>query len=164
MKEAAARLGFEEHATSWQEVLARKDIDVVDICTPGDSHAPIAVAAAEAGKAILCEKPLANTVADAERMHAAVKKAGVVNMVCHNYRRCPAVALAKQIIDDGQIGDIHHYRGALPAGLDRRSRSSRASGGWRRRGPGRDRWATSCRTRWICRGTWSASRSRSRAC
>ena len=92
-------------------MLGRKDIDVVDICTPGDSHAPIAVAAAEAGKAILCEKPLANTVADAERMHAAAKKAGVVNMVCHNYRRCPAVALAKQIIDDGQIGDIHHYRG-----------------------------------------------------
>ena len=90
---------------------ARKDIDVVDICTPGDSHAPIAVAAAEAGKAILCEKPLANTVADAERMHAAAKKAGVVNMVCHNYRRCPAVALAKQLIDDGQLGDIHHYRG-----------------------------------------------------
>ena len=121
VKEAAARLGFEEHATSWQEVLGRKDIDVVDICTPGDSHAPIAVAAAEAGKAILCEKPLANTVADAERMNAAAKKAGVVNMVCHNYRRCPAVALAKQLIDDGQIGDIHHYRGALPAGLDRRS-------------------------------------------
>ena len=111
VKEAAARLGFEEHATSWQEVLGRKDIDIVDICTPGDSHAPIAVAAAEAGKAILCEKPLANTVADAERMHAAAKKAGVVNMVCHNYRRCPAVALAKQLIDDGQIGDIHHYRG-----------------------------------------------------
>src|SRR6187551_3420802 len=90
VKEAAARLGFEEHATSWQEVLGRKDIDVVDICTPGDSHAPIAVA---------------------ERMHAAAKKAGVVNMVCHNYRRCPAVALAKQLIDDGQIGEIHHYRG-----------------------------------------------------
>ena len=92
-------------------MLARKDIDIVDICTPGDSHAPIAIAAAEAGKAILCEKPLANTVADAERMNAAAKKAGVVNMVCHNYRRCPAVALAKQIIDDGQLGDIHHYRG-----------------------------------------------------
>jgi len=111
VKDAAARLGFEEHATSWQEVLARKDVDVVDICTPGDSHAPIAIAAAEAGKAILCEKPLANTVADAERMTSAAKKAGVVNMVCHNYRRCPAVALAKQLIDDGQIGDIHHYRG-----------------------------------------------------
>jgi predicted dehydrogenase len=111
VKEAAAHLGFEEYATSWQAVMVRKDIDVVDICTPGDSHPEIAVAAAEAGKAILCEKPLANTVADAERMQAAAKKAGVVNMVCHNYRRCPAVALARTIIDDGQLGDIHHYRG-----------------------------------------------------
>ncbi|MES1172666.1 MAG: Gfo/Idh/MocA family oxidoreductase, partial [Bacteroidota bacterium] len=99
------------HATSWSDVLARKDIDVVDICTPGDSHAEIAVAAAQAGKAILCEKPLANTVGDAEKMLAAVTKAGVIHMLCHNYRRCPAVALAKRIIDEGQIGDIHHYRG-----------------------------------------------------
>jgi predicted dehydrogenase len=111
VEEARARLGFEEAATSWEEVIARKDIDIIDICTPGDSHADIAVAAAEAGKAILCEKPLANDVADAERMHAAVEKAGVINMVCHNYRRCPAVALAKQIIDEGRIGEIHHYRG-----------------------------------------------------
>jgi predicted dehydrogenase len=109
--EARERLGFAEHATDWREVLARKDIDIIDICTPGDSHAEIAIAAAEAGKTILCEKPLANTVADAERMWAAVKKAGVIHMLCHNYRRCPAVALAKQIIDEGQIGDIHHYRG-----------------------------------------------------
>jgi predicted dehydrogenase len=111
VKEAQQRLGFEEAATSWQEVMARKDIDIVDICTPGDSHADIAVAAAEAGKAILCEKPLANDVADAERMHTAAVRAGVINMVCHNYRRCPAVALAKQIIDEGKIGEIHHYRG-----------------------------------------------------
>lgn len=109
--EARGRLGFEEHATSWQQVLARKDIDVVDICTPGDSHAEIAVAAAAAGKAILCEKPLANTLAEAEQMLAAVKKAGVVHMLCHNYRRCPAVTLAKQLIDAGELGDIHHYRG-----------------------------------------------------
>jgi predicted dehydrogenase len=111
VKEAQARLGFEESATSWEDVLARKDIDIVDVCTPGDSHAPIVVAAAEAKKAILCEKPLANDLAEAERMHAAAKKAGVINMVCHNYRRCPAVALAKQLIDDGKLGDIHHYRG-----------------------------------------------------
>ncbi|MEO8213456.1 MAG: Gfo/Idh/MocA family oxidoreductase [Myxococcales bacterium] len=109
--EARGRLGFEEHATSWQQVLARKDIDVVDICTPGDSHAEIAVAAAAAGKAILCEKPLANTLPEAEQMLAAVKKAGVVHMLCHNYRRCPAVTLAKQLIDAGELGDIHHYRG-----------------------------------------------------
>ncbi len=110
-KKAAESLGWEETMTSWQEVIARKDIDIIDICTPGDSHAPIAIAAAEAGKSILCEKPLANTLAEAEQMYAAVKKAGVVNMVCHNYRRCPAVPLAKQIIDDGKIGTIHHYRG-----------------------------------------------------
>jgi predicted dehydrogenase len=109
--EARERLGFEQHSTSWQEVLARPDIDAVDICTPGDSHAEIAVAAAEAGKAILCEKPLANTVGEAERMLAAVQKAGVVNMICHNYRRVPAVALARQIISEGQLGTIHHYRG-----------------------------------------------------
>ncbi len=111
VKEAQARLGFEESATSWQDVLARKDIDIVDVCTPGDSHAPIVVAAAEAKKAILCEKPLANDLGEAERMHAAAKRAGVVNMVCHNYRRVPAIALAKKLIDDGKLGDIHHYRG-----------------------------------------------------
>jgi predicted dehydrogenase len=111
IKAARDRLGFEEAATSYEQVLARKDIDIVDICTPGDSHAPIAIAAAEAGKAILCEKPLANDVDEAERMAKAVKKAGVVNMICHNYRRCPAVTLAKNIIDEGKLGDIHHYRG-----------------------------------------------------
>jgi predicted dehydrogenase len=109
--EARERLGFAEHATSWHSVLSRADIDVVDICTPGDSHAEIAIAAAEAGKAILCEKPLANTLADAERMLAAVQRAGVVHMLCHNYRRCPAVALAKQIIGAGDLGELRHYRG-----------------------------------------------------
>jgi predicted dehydrogenase len=109
--EARDSLGFEEYATDWRDAVSRKDIDVVDICTPGDAHANIAIAAAEAGKAILCEKPLANTVAEAERMLAAVKRAGVIHMLCHNYRRCPAVTLAKQIIDEGQIGEIHHYRG-----------------------------------------------------
>ncbi len=109
--EARDRLGFEEAATNWQDVIARNDIDIVDICTPGDSHAPIAIAAAEAGKAILCEKPLANTVTDAEKMLAAASRAGIVHMLCHNYRRCPAVTLAKQIIAEGQLGDIRHYRG-----------------------------------------------------
>lgn len=111
VKEAQARLGFEEFATNWEDVLARKDIDIIDICTPGDSHAAIAVAAAEMGKAILCEKPLANNVVEAERMSSAVEKAGVVNMICHNYRRCPAITLAKKLIDDGKLGDIYHYRG-----------------------------------------------------
>jgi predicted dehydrogenase len=109
--EAQARLGFEEASTSWERTILRDDIDIVDICTPGDSHAQIAIAAAEAKKAILCEKPLANDLAEAERMAAAVKKAGVVNMVCHNYRRCPAVTLAKQVIDEGKLGQVHHYRG-----------------------------------------------------
>jgi predicted dehydrogenase len=109
--EARERLGFLEHATSWREVLARPDVDIVDICTPGDSHAEIAIAAAEAGKTILCEKPLANSLADAERMLAAVRKAGVIHMLCHNYRRCPAVALARQLIDEGQLGRLNHYRG-----------------------------------------------------
>jgi predicted dehydrogenase len=92
-------------------VVARKDIDVVDVCTPGDSHPEIAIAAAEAGKAVLCEKPLANSVADATRMRDAVKRARVANGVCHNYRRAPAVALAKRLIESGRLGRIHHWRG-----------------------------------------------------
>jgi predicted dehydrogenase len=111
VKEAAERLGWEEYATRWEDVIARKDIDIIDICTPGDSHMPIGVAAAEAKKNILCEKPLANTLADAEKMWDAANKAGVIHMLCHNYRRCPAVALAKQLIDAGKIGKIYHYRG-----------------------------------------------------
>lgn len=111
LKEAQTRLGFEQVATRWEDVVSRKDIDIVDIVTPGDSHAAIAIAAAEAGKAILCEKPLANSLAEAERMSAAASRAGVVNMVCHNYRRCPAVALAKNLIEEGKLGDIYHYRG-----------------------------------------------------
>jgi len=111
VKEAAERLGWEEYATRWEDVIARKDIDIVDICTPGDSHMAIAIAAAEAKKHILCEKPLANTLADAQQMWKAATKADVIHMVCHNYRRCPAVALAKQLIDAGTIGKIYHYRG-----------------------------------------------------
>jgi predicted dehydrogenase len=108
---AAARLGFQEHATSWEPVVSRPEIDIVDICTPGDSHAAIAVAAAEARKVILCEKPLANSVAEAEQMLAAVEAAGVLNMVCHNYRRAPAVALARQWIQESRLGTLRHYRG-----------------------------------------------------
>jgi predicted dehydrogenase len=111
VREAASRLGWEETATDWREVIARPDIDIVDVSTPGDSHAEIAIAAAQAGKAVLCEKPLANTVKDAKTMLAAVKKAGVANIVCHNYRRAPAVMLAKQLIQAGELGKIFHYRG-----------------------------------------------------
>src|SRR5882672_6054723 len=108
---AAATLGFQEHSTSWQDVVARKDIDIIDICTPGDSHLPVALAAAEAKKVVFCEKPLANTLAEAERMLDAVRRAGVLHMLCHNYRRVPAVTLAKQLITEGRIGTIRHYRG-----------------------------------------------------
>jgi predicted dehydrogenase len=108
---AAADFGWSQIETEWQAVVADPDIDVIDICTPNDSHSEIAMAAAKAGKAILCEKPLARTVAEAERMSAAVKRARVTNMVCHNYRRIPAIALAKEMIDRGEIGDrVFHCR------------------------------------------------------
>jgi predicted dehydrogenase len=111
VKRAAHDYGWEEYSTSWEEVIARKDIDVIDICTPGDSHMPIAIAAADAKKVVFCEKPLANTLAEAERMLDAVQTNGVIHMLCHNYRRVPAVALARQIIEQGQLGQIYHYRG-----------------------------------------------------
>jgi predicted dehydrogenase len=108
--EAARRLGWEEAATDWREVVNRKDIHLVDVSTPGDSHAEIVIAAARAGKAVLCEKPLANTLKDAKAMLAAVKKAGVVHMVCHNYRRVPAIRLARDLIEQGRLGEIRHFR------------------------------------------------------
>ena len=111
VKAAAQEYGWEESSTDWQEVVNRKDIDLVDISTPGDSHAAIAIAAARAGKAVLCEKPLGNTVPEAERMLAAVTKAGVTHMICHNYRRIPAVMLTKRLIEEGQLGEIRHFRG-----------------------------------------------------
>lgn len=111
VKAAAEQLGWEQTATDWREVVRRKDIDVVDIATPGDSHAEIAIEAARAGKVVFCEKPLANSVKEAERMLAAVKKAGVIHMICHNYRRAPAVMLARQLIEEGKLGRLYHYRG-----------------------------------------------------
>jgi len=111
VKRAAEVYGWQEYATSWEQVVGRKDIDVIDICTPGDSHLPIAMAAAEAGKVVFCEKPLANTLAEAEEMLSAVQTRGVLHMICHNYRRAPAVTLARQLIEEGRIGRIYHYRG-----------------------------------------------------
>jgi predicted dehydrogenase len=111
VKAAAEQLGWEETATDWREVVRRKDIDIIDIATPGDSHAEIAIEAAKAGKVVFCEKPLANTVKEAEKMLAAVTKAGVLHMICHNYRRAPAVMLAKQLIEEGKLGRLYHYRG-----------------------------------------------------
>ena len=108
---ARERFGFDEAATDWKAVVARRDIDVVDIVTPNDSHAPIAIAAAEAGKHIICEKPLARSGAEARAMRDAAEKAGVTHMVAFNYRRTPAVALAKKYIEDGRIGKILSFRG-----------------------------------------------------
>lgn len=109
--EAQNRLGWSDAATDWRAVVEDPAIDIIDICTPNDTHAEIAIAAAQAGKAVLCEKPLARTVEESARMAAAVKKAGVPNMVCHNYRRIPAIALAKKMIANGDLGDrIYHYR------------------------------------------------------
>jgi predicted dehydrogenase len=108
---AAHELGWEETATDWEAVVKRPDIDIVDISTPGDSHAEIAIAAARAGKVVFCEKPLANTLPEARAMLAAVTKARVLHMICHNYRRAPAVMLAQQLIADGQLGEIRHFRG-----------------------------------------------------
>jgi predicted dehydrogenase len=106
----AEQWGYESVETDWKAVIARNDIDAVDICTPNDMHAEIAIAAAEASKMILCEKPLARTLAEAQTMVDAVQKAGVANTVWYNYRRLPAVTLAKQIVDSGKLGKIFHYR------------------------------------------------------
>jgi len=101
---------YESIETDWRKLIARDDIDAVDICTPNNSHAEIAIAAAEAGKMILCEKPLAMNPTEGEKMVEAVEKAGVANTVWYNYRRVPAVTLAKQLIDEGRLGRIFHYR------------------------------------------------------
>lgn len=106
----ADQWGYESIETDWKALVERKDIDAIDICTPNDMHAEIAIAAAKAGKMILCEKPLARTLAEAKGMVDAVEKAKVKNTVWYNYRRLPAVTLAKQIIDSGKLGKIFHYR------------------------------------------------------
>jgi predicted dehydrogenase len=107
---AAEQLGWANVETDWRTMLSGDAIGLVDISTPGDSHAPIAIAAAESGKHIFCEKPLANTLAEARQMRDAVERAGVVGMVNFNYRRVPAVQLAKRLIDDGRLGKIYHWR------------------------------------------------------
>jgi len=111
--EATARqFGWEESDCEWERVIARKDIDVVDISTPGYLHHPMVLAAVAAGKHIICEKPLANTLAEAKEMLRAVEKAGVKHYVNYNYRRVPAVAYAKRLIEEGRLGEIYHYHGA----------------------------------------------------
>ncbi|MCS6948837.1 MAG: Gfo/Idh/MocA family oxidoreductase [bacterium] len=111
VRKAAQKYGWEEYDTSWERVVERKDIDLVDVSVPGNMHAPIAIAAANAGKMVLCEKPLANTLAEARQMYEAVQKNGVRHALCHNYRYAPAVQLAKQLIEEGRIGTIYHFRG-----------------------------------------------------
>lgn len=110
VKAFAEQWGYKHTETDWRAVIARDDVDAVDICTPNDSHAEIAIAAAEAGKMILCEKPLARTVEEGQKMVEAIEKAGVKNTVWYNYRRVPAVTLAKQIVDSGKLGRIFHFR------------------------------------------------------
>jgi predicted dehydrogenase len=110
VQEFADQWGYESVETDWKALVARDDIDAIDICTPNDTHAEIAIAAAAAGKMILCEKPLARTLAEAQTMVDAIEKAGVKNTVWYNYRRVPAVTLAKQIVDSGKLGRIFHYR------------------------------------------------------
>jgi myo-inositol 2-dehydrogenase/D-chiro-inositol 1-dehydrogenase len=106
----AAQWGYESAETDWHRLVERQDIDLIDIASPNDTHAEIATAAAAAGKMVLCEKPLGRTAAEAARMVAAVENAGVPNMVWYNYRRVPAIILAKQLIDQGRLGRIFHYR------------------------------------------------------
>ena len=111
LREFAERWGWEEIATDWREVVARDDIDIVDISAPTNLHYDIALAAAEAGKAIFCEKPFCLSVEQAEGLVAAVEKSGVLNYINHNYRRCPAVTYARRMIDDGKLGTLYHWRG-----------------------------------------------------
>jgi predicted dehydrogenase len=109
-KEFAAKWGYESTETDWKKLVARKDIDAIDICTPNNSHAEIAIAAARAGKMVLCEKPLAMDARQGEEMVKEIEKAGVPNTVWYNYRRVPAVTMAKNLIDKGKLGKIFHYR------------------------------------------------------
>jgi predicted dehydrogenase len=113
VRAAAGRLGWTAAETDWRELIARDDIQLVDICTPGESHAEIAVAALDAGKHVLCEKPLANSVAEAEEMAAAARRArerGQSAMVGFNYRRTPALAFARRLVAEGRLGELRHVR------------------------------------------------------
>ncbi len=108
--QAARKFGWESYETSWEKLVKREDVDLVDITTPNSSHKDIVLAAAAEGKDILCEKPLAVSLEEAEKMLEAVEEAGVKHMVCFNFRRVPAIALAKRFIDEGKLGNIYHFR------------------------------------------------------
>jgi predicted dehydrogenase len=123
---AAAQWGWEEVETDWHALINRKDIDIVDIAVPNALHAPIAVAAAEAGKTVLCEKPLATSLEEAEGMATAVRN--VPNLVWFNYRRIPAVVFAKQLIEEGRTGQPFHYRALY---LNQSGNDPSKASGWR---------------------------------
>jgi predicted dehydrogenase len=110
VKAFAENWGYESYDTDWRNLVARKDIDVIDIASPNDTHREIAIAAAKAGKMVMCEKPLGRTAKEAEEMVDAVEKAGVPNTVWYNYRRVPAITLIKELLDEGKFGRIFHYR------------------------------------------------------
>ncbi|WP_062308344.1 Gfo/Idh/MocA family protein [Alicyclobacillus sendaiensis] len=110
LRRAAEAYGFSSYETDWRRLVERDDIDVIDIVTPNNAHAEIAIAAAERGKHVICEKPLAMTVDEAVRMRDVVRAAGVHHLVCHNYRYAPAVQFAKRLIDEGRLGRIYHVR------------------------------------------------------
>ena len=130
LERAAARWGWEETASDWRAVVERDDIDLVDICVPNALHAAIATAAAEAGKMVLCEKPLATSSEEGARMAAAAR--GVRNGVWYNYRRVPAVAFARRLIDEGRVGRVFHYRAAYLQEWAMIRRARRV-GRWRKR-------------------------------
>jgi len=111
VKQAAEDFGWEEYATDWREVVGREDIHVIDIASATNNHMEIALEAAKAGKHIFCEKPLAMNASEAKQMLDAAEETGVIHMLGHNYRRVPAIGLAKKLIEDGRLGHINHFRG-----------------------------------------------------
>jgi len=110
-EEARKRFGFDEASSDWRSTINRPDIDIVDICTPNNAHAEIAIEALKAGKHVICEKPLASTLKESVAMVEAARASNCTTMVAFNYRRTPAVALAKKFIDEGKIGDVINFRG-----------------------------------------------------
>ncbi len=145
---AAERLGWESTESSWQALVDRDDIDLVDICTPGDTHAEIAIAALQAGKHVLCEKPLANSVEEAEAMTRAADRArasGVRSMVGFTYRRVPAIALARQLVTEGRLGTVHHGAPSISR-TGSSTRRRRCPGDSTRPRPAPEPWGTSVRT------------------
>src|SRR5690606_37352666 len=110
LKQAAEKMGWNSYETDWRKLIERDDIDLIDIVTPNNSHAEIAIAAAKAGKHVFCEKPLALTLEQSKEMLKAVQENGVIHMINHNYRFSPAIQMAKKLIDEGRLGKIYHVR------------------------------------------------------